>query len=172
MNIFSWLDIKGVLQCGQVSRRLRAISNDQSLWLKLNLLGRKVPFGFIETAVQNGCGYLNLCFSRVHGGKKSEVPWKLKYLEMSQNRPDPDLLEMPKGVLENCRYLQKLSVDNFRLNSFDIEQICQNGETLQILDLDGCTMDFEHRTELIQKLLTKCTQLTELNIFKRTGFGL
>ena len=81
------------------------------------------------------------------------------------------VIEVPEGVLQNCHFLQKLAVENLTLNSCEIEQICQNGETLQILDLDGCTIDFEHRTKLIQKLLTKCTQLTELNIFKRRGFG-
>ena len=167
LKIFSFLDIKGVLRCGHVSKRLRAISNNQSLWLKLNLFRRKVPYGFIETAVQNGCGYLNLGFSGVHGGKKSEVPWKLKYLEMSQSCQWA--LEVPKGVLENCRSLQKLSVDNLRLNSFDIEQICQNGETLQTLSLEGCNVDFHLRTGLIQKLFTKCSQLSELNISKGVG---
>ena len=82
LEIFSLLDIKGVLQCGQVSKRLRAISNDQCLWLKLNLSGREVPYGFIEKAIQNGCEYLNLGYSCVLGGEKSEVPWKLKNLEI------------------------------------------------------------------------------------------
>ena len=62
LNIFSFLNLKGVLQCGQVSKRLRAISEDQSLWLKLNLYGREVPYGFIEKAIQNGCEYLNLVY--------------------------------------------------------------------------------------------------------------
>ena len=69
LKIRSLLDIKGVLQCGQSSKRLREISNDKSLWLKLNLNGRKVPYGFIEKAVQNGCKYLNLAYSCVNGGK-------------------------------------------------------------------------------------------------------
>ena len=167
--IFSWLDIKGVLQCGQVSRKLRAISNDKLLWLKLNLFQRDVPYGFIEKAVQNGCEYLNLGFSCVHGGrgKKSKVPWKLKYLEISQSCDLPLWARaVPKGVLENCQALQKLSVEYLTLNSDEIEQICQNGEVLRILNLEGCKIDFHHRTELLQKLFTKCRQLTELNISK------
>ena len=81
LKILSLLDIKGVLQCGQSSKRLREISNDKLLWLKLNLNERKVPYGFIEKAVQNGTEYLNLHKGCVHGGgEKSEVPWRLKYL--------------------------------------------------------------------------------------------
>ena len=164
LKILSLLDINGVLLCGQVSKRLRAISNDQSLWSKLNIFGREVPYGLIEKAIQNGCEYLNLNFSSVHEGKKSEVPWKLKHLEISQSCDDEWAPNGLEGVLQNCYFLQKLSVDNLRLNSYEIERICQNGETLQILSLEGCNIDFYYRTELIQKLFTKCQQLTELNI--------
>ena len=69
-------------------------------------------------------------------------------------------------MIENCHFLQKLAVDNFTLDSNEIEQICQNGETLQILSLEGCNIDFCQRTELVEKLFRKCRQLTELNIRK------
>merc|ERR1712051_767376 len=170
-KIFSLLDIKGVLRCGQVSKRLRTISNDQSLWSKLNLSERQVPYGFIEKAVHNGCEYLNLCSSWVHGGKKAEEPWKLKYLQISQHTDEWDkcALTLLEKVLQNCHFLQKLAVDNYFLNSREIEQICQNGETLQNLSLEGCNIDFYHRTELIQKLFSKCPQLTELSITDHCG---
>jgi hypothetical protein len=171
LKIFSLLDIKGVLRCGQVSTRLRTICNDQCLWSKLNLSGRQVPYDFIEKAVENGCEYLNLCSSWVHGGKKAEEPWKLKYLQMSQNIDEWDkcALTLLEKVLQNCHFLQKLAVDNYFLNSLEIEQICQNGETLKFLSLEGCDIDYYHRTELIQKLFTKCPQLTELSIYKYAG---
>ena len=164
LNIFSLLEIKEVLQCGQVSKRLRAISNDKSLWSKVNLFGKEVPFSFIEKAVQNGCEYLNLGFSFVNRGKKSKVPWKLKYLELSQHSDIQWAWAVPKGVLQNCHYLQKLAVDYLKLNSKEIKEISQNGETLQILSLEGCKIEYYHRTELIQKLFIECHQLTELNI--------
>ena len=164
LEIFSLLDIKGVLQCGQVSKRLRAISNDQSLWLKLNIFERKVPFDFIEKAIQNGCEYLNLSCSYIHlGAKMLEMPWKLKYLDISW---------APNGLeegLQNCHFLQKLSVDNLSLDSFAIEKICQNGETLRILNLERCNIDYYQRTGLIQKLFTKCSQLREVNLNKGIG---
>ena len=166
LKIFSYMNIKGVLQCGKVSMRLRAVSNDQSLWLKLNLFRRDVPYGFIEKAVQNGCEYLNLRHSCVYIGEKSGVPWKLKYLDISQSDDRKWTLAVPEGVLENCHVLQKLSVDNLMLDSVDIDQICQNGETLQILSLEGCQIDSCQRTELIEKLFKKCPHLTELNINK------
>ena len=172
LEILSLLDIKGVLQCGQVSKRLRAISNDQSLWLKLNLFERDVPYGFIEKAIQNGCEYLNLGFSVVNGGKKSEVPWKLKYLELSQSGAIDWAVYLPEGVLQNCHFLQKLAIDSVMLNSEDVEHICQNGETLRILSFEGCSMDRRNKTELIQKLFKKCPKLTELNFQETSSFYL
>ena len=169
LKILSLLGIKGVLQCGQVSKRLRAISNDQSLWMKLNLFDREVPYGFIEKAVKNGCEYLSLGFSVVNGGKKSEVPWKLKYLEISQSGDIDWAVEVPEGVIENCHFLQKLAIDNLKLNSEDVEHICQNGETLEILSFEGCNIYWRNKTELIKKLFTKCQKLTELNV--RQSFG-
>ena len=162
LKILSLLDIKGVLQCGRTSTRLREISNDKSLWLKLNLSGRKVPYGFIEKAMQNGCEYLNLSYGSVHGlglhgDEKSKVPWKLKYLDISQ-------CENCVGVLQNCHFLEKLAVDCLTLTSREIDHICQNGETLQILSLERCNLSYI-RTELIQRLFTKCHQLTEFNLY-------
>jgi hypothetical protein len=132
------LDIKGVLQCGQVSNRLRDISNDKSLWIKLNLSQREVPFDFIAKAEENGCEYLKLKLNWVTGSKKSEVPWKLKYLDISQYFAQTSAGRDLVGVLQSCRFLQKLVVDGLKLNSDEVEQICQNGKTLQVLILDRC----------------------------------
>ena len=164
LKIFSLLDIKGVLQCGQMSKRLRDVSNDKSLWLKLNLSEREVPFDFIAKAVENGCEYFNLHSSWVTGVKKLEVPWKLKYLVISQYFIQESARADLVGVLQNCHFLQKLAVDGLILYLDEIELICQNGKTLQILSLDRCNIDYYHRTELIKKLLTSCPQLTELDI--------
>ena len=60
LKIFSFLDIKDILKCGQVSKRLWLISKDESLWLKLNLFQRTVPSEFIQKASENGCKYLNV----------------------------------------------------------------------------------------------------------------
>ena len=73
-------------------------------------------------------------------------------------------MDLDQGVLENCHFLQKLAAKNLSLDLDESEQICQNGETLQILSLEGCNLDFYQRSELIEKLLKKCPQLTELNI--------
>ena len=49
LHVSSCLQILDILKCGQVSRRFRAISNDENLWpKKLNLCFTKVPAGFLQ----------------------------------------------------------------------------------------------------------------------------
>ena len=178
LNMLGFLDIKELLLCGQVSKRLRAIANDESLWLKLNLHKRKVPYDFIEKAAGNGCQYLSLTGCDIlHFTGKSKTSFKIKYLNVAYTR---------KGVqklVQNCSALQKLSVAGLTLDLDDIQFICQNSKTLQVLDLMGCKFDYlklkesqigqtvedleleycNFRTKSIQDLLTNCAHLTELN---------
>ena len=44
LKIMSYLDIKSLLKCGQLSKRLRIISYDETLWVKIILSeGQMVP---------------------------------------------------------------------------------------------------------------------------------
>ena len=162
LNILGVLDIKGLLLCGQVSKRLRAIANDESLWLKVNLYHRKVPYDFIEKAAGNGCQYLGLFACDIIGFTGiSKSSLNLKYLNVRGGCQG--LLKL----IQNCSSLQKLSAAHLILDhsvDFDFQYICQNRQTLQVLDLQGSKLDFCYHTELVQDLLTNCAYLTELNI--------
>ena len=72
VKIFSYVDIKEILRLGQVSRRIRAISSDDSLWLQLNLKGH-VPYELLEKAVENGCRYLSLAFGCLYECQRSKL---------------------------------------------------------------------------------------------------
>ena len=162
LNILGVLDIKGLLLCGQVSKRLRAIANDESLWLKVNMYHRKVPYDFIEKAAGNGCQYLGLFACDIIGFTGiSKSSLNLKYLNVRGGCQG--LLKL----IQNCSSLQKLSAAHLILDhsvDFDFQYICQNRQTLQVLDLQGSKLDFRYHTELVQDLLTNCAYLTELNI--------
>ena len=67
LKSLGFLDIKELPVCDQVSQRLRAISNDESLWLQLNFFEGHVPYGLLEKAAQNGCRYLSLAFACLVG---------------------------------------------------------------------------------------------------------
>ena len=116
LKIVGFLDLKELLLCGQVSKRLRAIANDETLWLKLNLWNRKVPYDFIKKAAGNGCQYLSLpnCDILNFTGK-SESSLNLKYLSVSEG------CQGVQKLVQNCSALQKLSLNNLSLDSNDIQ---------------------------------------------------
>ena len=64
-------------------------------------------------------------------------------------------------LVKNCSSLQKLSLAYLKLDSEDIEYICQNNQTLQVLDLEECNF---YLLNLTEDLFTNCTQLTEVSI--------
>ena len=68
-RVFSYLKILDLLNCGLVSKRLRAISiDDQHLWpKKLNLCNKKVPVGFLQRLLDSGCKYLSLSEAILEG---------------------------------------------------------------------------------------------------------
>ena len=172
LKIFTFLDIREILKCGQVSQRIRAISNDESLWLKLNFYEGHVPYELLEKAVENGCKYLSLAFATLYDGENSKMPLNLKYLEMSQdsdNEPG-NFHEVHEGLLKNCHSLQKLAMENLVLKTEDVRQIGKNGTTLKVLNLAdiGLSTPYPNRTKTIKKLFKRCVELIELN-FSNTG---
>ena len=48
LKVFTYLNIRDLGYCAQVSRRLGDISIDESLWQKINVFNKVVPTGFIQ----------------------------------------------------------------------------------------------------------------------------
>ena len=178
LEIFKFLKMREILRFGHVSKRMRAISNDESLWVKLNLFEGNVPYGFIKKAVENGCRYLSLARALglnaspdmptllLRNGKKvpktSQIHWNLKYLTFSFFGYSTRGL---RGLLKNCHSLQKLSMRSFTLSYEDAKNIIQNGGTLKVLDLANVDIPWEETdTKRIQNLFKKCSELSELNL--------
>ena len=49
---------KGLIYCGHLSSRIRTISQDETLWQKINLSRQNIPTGFLQLVLNNGCKYL------------------------------------------------------------------------------------------------------------------
>ena len=144
-----------------MSKRLRAIVNDESLWLKLNLVRRQVRYDFIEKAAANGCQYLSLPYCNVVGlTGKSETSFNFKYLNVFASELSPGI----KKMIQNCSSLQKLSIKYFPSDSDDIsdliQSICQSGKTLQVLYLAGSDLDTP--SKCFKNLFSNCVHLTEI----------
>ena len=60
LKVFNYLKTKDLIHCGQLSRRIRAISLDESLWQNVKLVKEIVKSDFVETVVNRGCKSLTL----------------------------------------------------------------------------------------------------------------
>ena len=116
-HVFSFLKMMDLLTCGQVSKRFRAISNDdQYLWPKrLNLWNKKVPVGLLQKVLDSGCKYLSLSEAILEGTLKNLTKAsELMYLNLSGFR-DSENSEKLEGALHlpKVSALQYLNRSNF-----------------------------------------------------------
>ena len=106
LQIFKNLEFYENTASAQVCKRWKLLSEDQSLWQKINLGGRKVPAKFIEKALRHGCQYLNLLETKiesVQGPDSFSVKNQLKYLSIS-------CYDENENLLGATQLLEKLSI--------------------------------------------------------------
>ena len=173
-RVFRFLNIVELLKCAEVSKRFRAISDDdQYLWpKKLNLCYKKVPVGFLQRLLDSGCKYLSLSGAVLQGTPNFPKASVLKYLNLAGF----GLKNNPEKILKSCFSLQKLSLSELPL-SLKLISITslQNSKTLTILDLSKCTfmgphsnIGYSNKCELdcILQIVETCTELKELSLCK------
>ena len=169
LKVFNNLQIPDILRCGRVSKRIKEISNDETLWQKINLFNKRVPKGFLSRIIANNCKYLSLN-EAVLGNpldsacRKLELDLrdeksKLIYLDLSWCKSSVADIEV---ILGSCHCLEKLSLADIKLTSSMISSICRgNAQTLQSLNFDFCKgLDLGS----VQKILNRCVNLNELNL--------
>ena len=100
LKIFKQLHLFNLGKTARVSKRWQRLSQDESLWSKINLMSCAVESEFIEKCLKNGCKYLNLNGS--HLFDKIDVPsgTKLKYLRVSGNYLDAGITGWTKVRIE------------------------------------------------------------------------
>ena len=69
LKILSYLSIKDLGQCAQVSKRFQKICYTESLWCKVNVCMKIVPSSFLTHILANGCQYLSLQWSLIDESK-------------------------------------------------------------------------------------------------------
>jgi len=138
-----------------LSRRIRIVSHDESLWQKLNLCKQVIPREFLEMAINNGCKYLSLQESVITGSLKLNTPCKLKYLDLTFIRQ-----KRAEEILKSCRNLKKLSLDYLQISSSIVDNICnENWKTLEVLNVEE-----RWDLEALKLVVNKCRELKELNL--------
>ena len=119
----------------QVCKRWKLLSEDQSLWQKINLgRFRKVPAEFINKALRHGCQYLNLLGTKiesVQGPDSFSVKNQLKYLSISFYDGQKVLIE---NLIGATQLLEKLSIECYVGRRFNLQpNIIQNNKTLETI---------------------------------------
>ena len=164
LKIFDYMNpkIKELLLLGQVSRRIRSIAHDQSLWQNMNLFPRRiVPAGLLQLILENGCKRINT-FSQIVGTLTINQESQLEFLN-SWNT-DARVLTV---LLASCHSLEQLHLRNVILNHEIISSICyQNGQTLKVLKLAHCknVSDNIMDNAWIRLIIDNCVELSVLDL--------
>ena len=84
LKAMTYLKVKEIVMCHQVSKRIGGISHDESLWKKINLHHCDfVPSELLQLVLNNGCKYLSLNHSTMVGTLRLENSSQLRYLDMT-----------------------------------------------------------------------------------------
>ena len=171
LKIFAKLTLKNLIWTSQVSKRIRRICYDKSLWQKINLFKKSVPTEFIEQLLENGCCYLSLCDANLkgltipnRGAHPVPMPLKvmngksqLRYLDLSFFKNEVFVGEL----LKSCQFLEKLSLkySNTGTGMTNLNSGCLKFDNLKVLDISGCEgIDMGTMRQIV-----KFENLTEIN---------
>ena len=164
LKIFDYMNpkIKELLLFGQVSRRIRSIAHDQSLWQNVNLFPKRiVPAGLLQLILENGCKRINT-FSQIVGTLTINQESQLEFLNSWNTNP-----RVLTVLLASCHSLEQLHLRNVILNHEIISSICyQNGRTLKVLKLAHCNFFSDNTMDgaWIRLIIDNCVELSVLDL--------
>ena len=170
LKVLSYAETADILRCSRVSKRIRTISVDNSLFQTVNLSGKYVKSDLIRTVLDKGCKILNLSDSSTWGNLSLIQNSQLRELDLSNCRAT--FYYSTSGVLEelvkSCDSLQKLSLIGLKLTPKMVSSICKNSQTLQVLNLYYSSLE----EEWYCKIIKTCKQIKQLVIEECTKMNL
>ena len=183
LKILSYLEVKDLISCGQLSKRTRNISQDRSLWVTANLEKKFVRTELLEMILGKGCKILNLSNSTIVGHLRRNMISQLRVLDLSQSawglpvrrRPakvyhEENMLKI-EDLLFSCCSLQNLKMEGLLITSKMAVSICKNGTTLQVLNLNHSfvddtfkRLDYDVPNGDFRSIIKCCQELKELDL--------
>ena len=164
IKVMSCLDLKELLRCNQVSKKTRALCQDESLWQKIDLSWKDdVPYSFVQFVLEKKCKSLLLRGSEMMGRTlKLTKMSHLRHLDLGQCEMNERGMN---ELLFSCHNLKRLSLEYLSLEPHTVKSIClQNGKSLQTLDLETWGMGDQLKSESIPDIADYCVELRELNL--------
>merc|ERR550534_2914033 len=110
LNIVNHLPIQDLLHFGHVSKRIRRICQDKTLWKLVDLSYKKVKPEFIKAVLENDCENLNLRRAKIDGSIKLSKTSKLMYLNLHVRYSWEISKAFFDEILLSCCSLQKLGL--------------------------------------------------------------
>ena len=184
LKILGYSETKHLITYGQVSKRIRRISLDRTLWVTVNLVKKIVKSELLEMLLSKGCKSLNISNSTIVGSLTSKNKYKLKALDLSQSAwarkwPDEKVyceanFNVIEELLSSCCSLHHLNMEGLMLTSKMAASICKNGKTLQKLNLN-CRSDLLYNPGIgnkdytvpngnYQAIIKCCQELKEVDL--------
>ena len=170
LKIFSYLETKHLLTCGQVSKRIRRITRDGTLWRTANLKKKIVKIELLEMILRKGCRTMNLCHCTIIGRLSSNIKSQLNVLNIQSSSRGPSKWREETPVLEelllSCCSLQHLVMECVPVTSKMATSICKNGKTLQILNLNNSYIDVppSYHINYFQEIIRCCQELKQIDL--------
>jgi len=200
LEICTYLGLKDLGRCLQVSKRFRKITKDEKLWQRITLFRKEVPIEFIGQFLDFGLKHLSV--------KECELKHKIKrkrnrmamILDLFPKKNELKSLELTnlmfmdrfgiyekstalRALLESCHSLEKLyfggswNLDHLQVRAINFPKtIVENGKTLMVLNLlnDDVQSYFEDHPGSVQLIIANCTELKELALprLKSVDFGI
>ena len=185
LEILSYSEINIRIRCGQVSRRIRKISYDDSLWVTASLKKKIVKIELLEMILAKGCKILNIYNCTILGSLDSNIRSQLRVLNLSliftAGYPIYPIYRFYEELLLCCCSLQCLLIEGAWLTPKIAKSICKNGKTLEILNLRYSSVDEistrspQRNGELtlgssyLQEIFEYCQELKEVNFNEVEG---
>jgi len=171
LNVFKWLPKCSLAKCARVCKRWNRLTQDESLWRRLDRGLAIVPAGVIGQVLSRGCTVLRLARATVLapifeskisgcvtfpmlGGMETT---RLQYLDLSNVTIEMSCMET---LLSHCSSLRNLSLEMCEVNDIVCSAIAANSN-LRILHMG----QVQGISQLgISRILSKCHNLMELNL--------
>ena len=85
LKILSYSEIKALITCGQVSKRIRTISGDDSLWATVYPENKIMKTELLEMILGKGCMALKISNCTILGSLSSNIKSQLRILDLSES---------------------------------------------------------------------------------------
>ena len=167
LKILSYSETKDLITYGQVSKRIRRISCDGTLWMTANFVKKIVKTELLEVILSKGCKVLTISNCTIVGHLSSNIKSQLRALEWTGKLGGTayckENIEVVEKLLLSCRTLQRLKMEGILLTPKMALSISKNGKTLQVLNMNHSYVIDHYDSTLHRFLRLHRSDFTEPN---------